>query len=168
MTQRLQNALLRRARAWAGQITRLAKSFAPDHVKPAISSHVETKGEGSFVIRTIADRRIAPDARAQERGSGLHAHRGPRAKYPILPKTKRLLAFYWEVADRNPDQFNFSPDGRVLLPKVNHPGIEAANSGQGYIKPAVRELRKRAKAELNKDIREAILGDLRTSFGRKA
>lgn len=168
MTQKLHDTLLRRARAWAGQMTRLAKSFAPNHVKSAISSHVEERSKGEFIIRTVADRRLAPDARAQEYGSGLHARRGPKVKYPIRPKTRKMLAFYWEVADRNPEQFVFAPDGRVLLPSVNHPGIEAANEGAGYIRPAAKELRRRGKAELKEDIRAAILSDLRTSFGRKA
>jgi len=167
LTQRLKNALLNRARSWAGQMTILARGFAPAHVRPAISSHVETKSEGIYIIRTIADRKIAPDARAQEFGSGLHARRGTRKKYSIFPKVKRFLAFPWEVANENPEFFSFTPDGRVLLPRVQHPGIQAANGGVGYIAPARKELRKRGRAELMKDIRMAILGDLRESFGRK-
>jgi len=168
MTERLANKLKARASAWAGQLTMLAKSLAPNHVQPAIKSKVEEKQNGQFIIRITADRRIAPDARAQEFGSGLHARRGPKQKYPIRPKNRKFLAFNWEVANANPDQFEFLPDGRVRLTKVMHPGIEAANEGQGYIAPAMRELRKRAKAELSKDIRDAIVGDLRESFGRKS
>lgn len=168
MSDRLLKNLKRRAASWAGQLTRLAKSFAPSHVQPAISSHVEDKNNGTFIIRITADRKKAPDARAQEFGSGIHARRGPKAKYPILPKTKKVLAFQWDVADANPERFKFLPDGRVVLPKVMHPGIEAANGGQGYIAPAMKELRKRAKAELSKEIKDAIVGDLRESFGRKS
>jgi len=167
MSKRLSTALKNKARAWAGYLTRLAKSFAPAHVRPAISSHVEQKGDDTFIIRVRADRKIAPDARAQEFGSGLRARRGPKRKYPIFPKTKKILAFHWEVADVNPERFSILPDGRVMLPYVQHPGIKAANNNKGYIAPAMIELRKKAKAELNKDIREAILGDLRESFGRK-
>lgn len=167
MTQKLVTNLKRRAAAWAGQLTSLARSYAPNHVRPAISSHVETKEEGQFIIRITADRKIAPDARAQEFGSGIHARRGAKKKYPILPRTKKVLAFHWEVADANPEQFVFAPDGRVLLPSVQHPGIVAANGGKGYIAPAMRELRRRAKKELNMEIKDAILSDLRASFGRK-
>lgn len=167
MTQRLANKLKNRARAWAGQLTSLARSFAPSHVQPAIHSKVEEKGEGQFIIRITADRKIAPDARAQEFGSGIHAKRGVKKKYPILPKNRSLLAFNWEVANAQPEKFSFLPDGRVLLASVQHPGIEAANDGAGYIAPAMKELRTRAKQELTKDIREAIVGDLRESFGRK-
>jgi hypothetical protein len=168
MSKRLAANLKKRATAWAGQLTKLAKAFAPAHVEPAISSHVETKDDGTYIIRITANRNVAPDARAQEFGSGLHARRGVKRKYPILPKNGRVLAFNWEVANAQPERFVFAPDGRVLLPSVQHPGIEAANNGKGYIAPAMNKLRKRARAELDKEVRDAIVGDLRESFGRKA
>lgn len=167
MSERIVNKLKARASAWAGQLTALAKSFAPAHVQPAIKSKVEDGKDGKYIIRITADRRIAPDARAQEFGSGLRARRGIKAKYPIRPKNKKFLAFNWEVANANPENFTFIPDGRVIFSQVMHPGIEAANDGIGYIGPAMKELRKRAKAELTKDVRDAIMGDLRESFGRK-
>ncbi len=168
MSKRLQTNLKNRARAWAGQLTSLAKSFAPNHVEPAISSKVEEKSDGTYIIRITADRKIAPDARAQEFGSGLHARRGPKKKYPIKPTGgKPFLAFEWEIANASPDRFRFDSEGRALLPQVMHPGIHAANNDKGYIAPAMKELRKRAKAELTQDIRASIMGDLRESFGRK-
>lgn len=171
---KLSIALKNRARSWAGQLTSLARSFAPSHVRPAISSHVEEKAEGTYIIRLTANRQMAPDARAQELGSGLHSRRGIKAKYPIRPKNKKVLAFHWDVASTfemergRPGRFIFAPDGRVLLPSVMHPGIQAANQGKGYLAPAVKELRKHARANLTKDVREAILSDIRKSFGRKA
>lgn len=177
MSERLTSALKRRATSWAGQLTKLSKALAPDHLKRYIVSRVEQKETG-FIIRTTVNRNANPiekygsaDARAQEYGSGLRARRGAKKKYPIKPKNKKILAFYWEVATRSemeagrPGKFMFAPDGRVLMHQVNHPGIKAANNGQGYIAPAMRELRKRGKAELKNDIRQAILGDLRQSFG---
>jgi hypothetical protein len=120
MTERLKTSLKNRARAWAGQMTRLAKQFAPEHVRPAISSSVEEKNGGeSFIIHTIADRRIAPDARAQEHGSGLHAQRGAKQKYPIRPKDKKMLAFdenaggTWDYSSGMPALR--APDGRGLF-----------------------------------------------------
>ena len=176
MTQRLANKLKRRASAWAGQLTSLARSFAPNHLKPYIHSKVEEKGDGNFIIRITADRFANPtgpghpnygssDARAQEFGSGLRARRGAKKKYPI--QGHPFLVFPWDVATQNPDQFTMH-EGKVVLAQVMHPGIEAANSGKGYIAPAMNELRKHARAELSKDIKEAIVGDLRESFGRKA
>lgn len=145
----------------------MAKALAPSHVRSAISSRTEQKGDGTFIIRITADRKIAPDARAWEYGSGLHAKRGKKEKYPILPKTKKFLAFDWEIANANPERFSFLPDGRVMLASVQHPGIEAANEGEGYIRPAIHELKRRARAELTDDIRKAIVGDIRDAFGRK-
>ena len=175
---RLSNALRRRAISWAGQLTKLAKSFAPNHLRPFIRSRVEIKDDKTFIIRTTVNRNERPlekygsaDARAQEYGSGLRARRGAKKKYPIKPKNKKILAFYWEVATRSemeagkPGKFMFAPDGRVLMHQVNHPGIHAANQGKGYIAPAIKELKQRAKNELKSDIRQAILGDLRQSFG---
>lgn len=161
----LQGSLLAKARSWAGQLTSLARSYAPKHVRPAISSHVESEG-GRYIIRITANRGTAQDARAQEYGSGLRARRGAKKKYPIVPREKKFLAFHWEVANREPEGFSFLPDGRVVLPSVQHPGIQAANEGKGYIAPAVNELRKRGRKELSQEVREAILEDIRRSFGR--
>jgi hypothetical protein len=168
MSKRLKDNLKKRAVAWAGQLTRLAKAFAPSHVRPAISSKVETKEDGTYIIRITSSRSVAPDARAQEFGSGIHARRGVKQKYLIAPKTKKTLAFNWDIANANPERFVFAPDGRVLLPFVMHPGIEAANNGKGYLAPAMNEIRKRARAELDKEVKAAIVGDLRESFGKKA
>ncbi len=147
--------------AWAGQLTRLARNFAPNHIKAAISSRVEEKEAGQFIIRITADKKISPDARAQEYGSGLRATRGPKNKYPIRPKGRHpYIAFNWEIANAEPEKFKFLPDGRVYFPLVMHPGIKAVR----YIARAVNELRRRGRAELDKTVRRAILGDIRRSF----
>lgn len=165
MTTEFEKTLKYKARYWAGEITKLAKSFAPNHLQKGISSHVEDRSSGEYVIRTTA---TGKDARAWEYGSGLHAKRGVKKKYPIVPKSgNKLLAFRWDVANANPDRFNFLPDGRVLLPSVQHPGIEAANGGKGYIAPAQIEIRKRIKQDLKNDIPNAIRADLRKAFERK-
>lgn len=161
---RLEQAIYRKAVSWAGQLTRLAKAFAPNHVRKAISSKVIKQNKKGVIIRLISDKKIAPDARAQEFGSGIHARRGPKGKYLIKPKNKKALAFHWEVATQNPEQFTLLDDGRVVLPSVEHPGIEAANGGIGYMAPAVKELRKRGRQELTAELRRAILGDMRMAF----
>lgn len=161
MTTKFSQVLKNKARYWAGEVTKLAKSFAPNHLKDKISSSTEERGEGTYLIRTTVK---APDARAQEFGSGLHARRGPKAKYPIYPKNKKVLAFFWEVATSNPDQFIMTPEGKVLLPKVMHPGIKPVNGGKGYIRPAQIEVRKRIRRELNKEVPNAIRAELRLGF----
>lgn len=173
MSDRLQNSLKRLTASWAGQLTKLAKDLAPAHLRPYIHSKVEDKDGVSFIVRTYVNKNENPiekygsaDARAQEYGSGLQARRGSKTKYPIFPKTKKILAFNWEVANSDPENFKFLPDGRVMLSSVQHPGIKAANEGKGYIGPAQAEIRARAKAQLGKEIRDVILGDLRESFSR--
>lgn len=170
MSKRLKDNLKKRATAWAGQLTKLAKGFAPNHLKPYISSHVEAKEDGTYRIRITANRGANPtgpghpnygssDARAQEFGSGLRARRGPKQKYLIHPKNAKFLEF------EGTNQF----EGWIIRTmEVKHPGIKAANQGKGYLAPAMNEIRKRARAELTKEIRDAIVGDLRESFGRKA
>lgn len=162
--------LKRRAIAWAGQLTKLARMYAPDHLRPYIHTNVEeSKGQDQFILRLGINPRANPqekggtlDARAQEYGSGLRARRGSKTKYPITPKTRKILAFQWDVADNNPEYFSFLPDGRVILPKVMHPGIEAANEGKGYLAPAIKALK--IRQELKKEIDDAISFDIRTSF----
>lgn len=157
-------------------MTRLAKAYAPNHIRDAISSHVESKSDGTYLIRTVANRKTAPDARAWEYGSGLRARRGTKQKYIIAPKNKPYLAFPWERISEiengtwlgGEKLIKKAKDGRAIFEFVEHPGIKAANEGRGYIAPAQVELRKKARSELDLDTRNAIMGDLRTSFGRKA
>lgn len=97
------------------------------------------------------------DAAAQEFGSGLHSTRGPKAKYPIVPRNKKFLAFHWEKAN---DSIPRLPDGRVMLMSVMHPGIES----RPYIKPAVTELRRTLRGEVDTDIRESIKVSMAEAF----
>ena len=166
MSDRLLNNLRRRTIYWAGEITKLAKSYAPNHLKEYIQSHVEDKDDGTFIIRTSINRFANPqpnygtlDARAQEYGSGLRARRGTKQKYLIRQKTAPFLEF------QGTNEF----DGWLIRTmEVKHPGIQAANEGQGYIGPAQKEVRQKLKAQLGKEVRDAIVGDLRESFGRKS
>lgn len=170
----LGEAIKFRARAWAGQITILAQSFAPPHIQPYISSHVEDQGDGTCIIRTTVKMvdggtknpnhaGQSMDARAQEYGSGLHARRGGLKDIIIRPKNAKALVFPWDIAENNP-AFKHTPDGKVVLMEVHHPGITAANDGQGYLAPAQKAIRERGREELSADVRQAILSDLRASF----
>jgi hypothetical protein len=75
----------------------------------------------------------APEAPAYEYGSGIHGEK--REKYPIVPREKQALAFFWDKAD--PSRHIILPDGRVLFRKVQHPGVEA----KPYITPSFNELK---------------------------
>lgn len=174
--ERLKGTLKARARSWAGQLTSLSRKYAPKHLRRYISSKVEEKGEGTFIIRVSVDRNANPtgpghwnygssDARAQEYGSGLWAQRGAKHWIPILPKNKRNLAFPYPADKVYPGALYV--DGKIITSKVMHPGIHAANNDSGYLRPARDELRRRARKELSQEVRRAILGDIRESFGRK-
>lgn len=115
-------------------------------------------------------RATAPDARAREYGSGIHArlsrtspHQlGPRGKILIRPKNgKKFLAFPWEMANDNIPRL---PDGRVLLREVKHPGVQAANNGRGYIHPAINKANKALRERFGKEGAKAIALDIRASF----
>lgn len=73
----------------------------------------------------------APEGAAYEFGSGIHSPESP-GTYPIRPRKKKALAFFWEKA--NPS-IPVLPDGRVVLPGVEHPGVEA----RPYLIPALKE-----------------------------
>ena len=156
--------LLRRIRGMAGQLTSLAKSYAPSHLQAGISTSVEEKQSGNIRIKITAR---GADAHAQEYGSGLRVDRrvGSPHKYTIAPKNGgKYLAFNWEVANNNPERFSFLPDGRVILPSVQHPGIEKYK-GRGYLAPAVRDFRNKIKSkDVTDELKRSILSDIKKAF----
>lgn len=166
MAGRVTTTLRRRATAWAGMLTRIAKEFAPNHIKSHISSRVEERGKDAYTIFLTARKVAGPphagsmDAAAQEYGSGEHSENSP-GKYVILPKNYPYLVFKWDKVDL--PLARHTRDGRVKLEKVNHPGI-APYRGSGYLRPAIQELRAKGTKELREDIRQAILGDIAESF----
>lgn len=172
MSDELTPRIRTKMRTWAGNLTKLAnRNLGKFRSIITVSSKVEEK-DGKFSILTIAK---GAASRAYEYGSGIHARLartspkqlGVRGKILIKPKNKKVLAFYWEVANANPEQFVFGEDGRVLLPSVKHPGVKAANEGKGYLAPAATEVRKQIRKELSKETRDAVIGTLRKSFNKK-
>jgi len=167
MTDELSITLQNRATYWAGQITKLANSFAPNHLKNKIHSKTAKQGDGTFIITTTA---TGLDAAAQEHGSGLKKRdrRRRMARYPIRPKTKGALAFYenaggtWDYSRGMPQIY--APDGRGVFFQVMHPGIKAYNNGEGYIRPAFKEIRKQIRKDLKQDVPNAIRATLNTAF----
>jgi len=166
MTKNFEAAMANVARGYASTVTRLAKGFAPNnHLKDSIASTVEI-GEGKFIIRIRAR---GPDARAREYGSGVWARRGPKGKILIKPRSARALVFPWEVAT-SPISGQISPnvprleDGRVILKQVEHPGVDAANEGKGYLHPAINETNKLIRKRVLELGKQGIVLDLRASF----
>lgn len=80
----------------------------------------------------------APDARAWEYGSGLHATKGSQDYIPILAKNVPNLVFFWER------------EGRMFVgPFVSHPGITA----RPYLHPALDQHRDEIKSIIQESIR---------------
>ena len=166
-TTNFETLTINQVRGYAGLITKTAKEYAPNnHLKNNIVSTVEIS-QGKYIIRV---RVTGPDARAREYGSGIHARRsatsrhqlGPKGKILIRPKAgKKFLAFPWDVANDNIPRL---PDGRVLLREVQHPGVEAANNGKGYIAPAVNDVRKQIRERFGRDVARGIRLDIRAAF----
>ena len=67
----------------------------------------------------------APEARAYEYGSGIHATKGKKGTYLIAARPDNsdgLLRFWW-----------YNQDKAFVGPKVDHPGVEA----RPYLKPSI-------------------------------
>ena len=171
MTDELTPRLRNKMRSWAGQVTKLAhKNLGKFRRLITVQSKVVEQDDKLSIESTAK----GITSRAYEYGSGIHSRLSkkspkqisPKGKILIRPVRKKVLAFFWDVAEANPDQFVFAPDGRVLLPQVKHPGVKAANEGRGYLGPAVNEVRKQIRKELPKETREAVLATFRKSFKR--
>lgn len=160
----LSNNLKRRAIYWAGELTKNAKGYAPSHLKPYIHTKVEDTPDG-FVLRLGVENKAptgqghynygSSDARAQEYGSGLRAQRRSNKEISIDPHWKPILIF--------PGTHEF--EGMIIFTHhVSHPGIKATNDEEGYLRPAVKDLRARMKADLTEDVRDAIRTTMRLAF----
>lgn len=169
MADELSPRLRARVRVWAGNITKLAhKNLGKFKSIISVQSKTEEKAGKIGIISTAK----GAASRAYEYGSGIHSRLSkkspkqisPKGKILIKPVAKKVLAFHWEVASANPEQFVFGEGGKVLLPSVQHPGVRAANAGRGYLSPAVNEVRKQIRKELPKETRDAVLTTFRKSF----
>lgn len=166
MARRVPSALRRMATNWAGQLTQIAREFAPPHLKGYIHSKVEERGDDFYTIILSVKKVEGPphegsmDAAAQEYGSGEHDEQGPH-RIPIVPKNGKYLVFKWDKVDYH--DFPHTPDGKVMLTHVEHPGIRPYQ-GIGYLRPAIQELKAKGTRQLSESVRQAILGDLAESF----
>lgn len=144
-----------------------------------------TRGELKI---TISVDPAIPYARAYEFGSGKFRTPGkrlpkkpqPDGSYRIEPKTKgKLLAFYWDklekrgrlsrskVGQEGISYVGDLKDGRAAFNYVNHPGVQAANMGKGYMKSAIQAAYDLNSDRLAKEISESVLRNLKTSFRKR-
>ena len=118
--------------ALSAGIKEYAQDVADDINSSAPAAHLRTATVEGSVASSLDSYAMnikidAPDARAWEFGSGLHATRGQAAPYPIAPKNPNgRLVFYWKR------------EGRLFVGRpgqaIAHPGIKA----QPFIYPALR------------------------------
>lgn len=131
----LEQILKDNATYWAQRYTILAKSHAPKHIAPHITTKSKVSGQSVTIESTVAvvDMRGAEgqisnygtlDAVAQEFG-----HPGAS----ILPRVKTVLAFKWQKAPAN---IKKDKEGKVRLPYVTKKPQPAFNSDNGYMRPA--------------------------------
>lgn len=171
----------KRASVWASKISRTANAAfgKPKHIK--VKSHV-VEGDGKVGIESTA-LSLKGDARAYEYGSGIHSTSKRRSKRQqadgtilIAPKTKQVLAFFWEKLATDPAGTVYrgkklikkSPTtGKALFRFVEHPGVAPAGGGKGYLRPAIAAVRKDIRKELTKDVRDAYISGIRKAFGKK-
>lgn len=169
MAQRITQRIRELANEWKNQIRQKARENLGDKVKLiSVSGKVDAKGDTVSLTMTAGNKArseygdVKNVAHAYEYGSGIHGKSGH--KYRIAPRRKKVLAFYWDVAEANPEQFVFAPDGRVLLPSVMHPGVQAVKRGRGYMKPAIDSVRRKAHKELTTIGKEEIVLEIRRAF----
>jgi hypothetical protein len=171
--QDLRANLKKKAENWARQITRLANQYLGDKTKIIkVKSSVEEQGD-KIGTKTVA---TGAAANAYEYGSGIRSRRsrkspkqlGSKGYILIKPVNRKVLAFPWQIANDNPEQFIFGRDGDVLLPSVKHPGVKAVNNNKGYISPAINEVNKKyVRRDIVSETEKAILGTLRKSLKKK-
>lgn len=160
-------------------------SNKPSHIVVNTRSY-EKNGEVDIVITANSPK---GDARAYEYGSGIHSRlpnvsphqEGSRGFVIIKPKApKKLLAFHWETMNNIMEEFGeeavrealkyshkfkgFSDDGRYLFKYVEHPGVEAANGGKGYIGPAVTKARQKIRRQIPDAVSRHIVNEVRRIF----
>lgn len=145
--------------------------------------------KGGAVDITITAKSPKGDARAYEYGSGIHSRlpnvspkqEGSRGYIIIAPKApKKLLAFHWDTMNQIMEVFGeeavrealryshkfkgFSDDGRYLFKYVEHPGVEAANGGKGYIGPAVTKARAKIRRQIPDAVKKHVVNEIRRVF----
>lgn len=131
------------------------RAYAPyKRIKDSVFiSRVEGRGSSRFISVGIntSPQTGAPFARAFDTGSGVHATKGRRGKYPIRPFNKPFLQFMGTN--------DFA--GQVIRVKeVKHPGVR----GTRYTEKAIKDVRPEIRQELAKDVRENLRLYLRAEF----
>jgi len=186
----LTKAIKDEAKAWASKLTKEAKSRAPRHIAPHISTKT-TRTESGGILLVLGVKKVdkvqdgTNDAVAWEYGSGIHSPKNPHS-YIIRPVNKKMLAFITSnpvVIKRSTQSMNWSkkkkkPMHRIVFDTSYNPknkaGIDGnskivlANevkhpgvSGKAYMRDSIRMWRKEMRTESTKKFRDSISMDIR-------
>jgi hypothetical protein len=165
-----------------------AKSLAPKHVAPHIGATVKARADG-WSVKWIVNIREAPDAAAQEYGSGIHGEK--KKKYIIKPKNPNgVLAFKWDTANKDALKGNlirrigearrlghgigfarkdgnkfygFGDGGKLQFNWVEHPGIEKYK-GRGYLGEALRQSMEEVSEMVLKGAKDGLAKEVYKEF----
>lgn len=180
MADDLLSNLKKSSKRWANLIKQDAKKNLGKFKKLITVTYrtVEQGGSVGLVFTGTALNKDKPVARAYEYGSGIRSRssktspkqQGSRGYIRIAPKRKKVLAFFWDKVDeRTPAGKKFLgisvKTGKAMFNYVDHPGVQAANNGKGYLAPAITKVRRQIRKELPEDVRKAVLGSFKKSFG---
>ena len=108
---------------------------------------VTKSGDGTYSGAITLNLKDAPEARAFEKGSGIHGEKGQT--YVIAPRSGKYLIFPVgsPPQGRWPKYSGPVPAGdSIAIGKVDHPGVEA----RPYIAPAVEKNRKDIRFRLSR------------------
>lgn len=179
---KLSEAMWKTAQKWQTRLTQKAYELAISNPDPETGDGRTPKSLRRIIrITTKRDRNSAqrfgltliatgPAARAYEYGSGIWSESFEKADYIIIrPKNRKVLAFFWETQNQLKQEYidslpHSKTTGKVLLQFVQHPGVKAANNGQGYIRPAIDAVREEGEIELRPSFKKAILEDIQFAF----
>lgn len=162
---RFSEALYKVAQSWAGKWTKYANERlissptigAPKSLRSIIKIHTkaERKSAQRFSLVLTAAGKGSGDRAKYGHGADIAGAYEYGARPHIITPTpgKKYLAFYWERMDTT-----------FVGESVQHPGIEAASQGQGYVYWSRYRLLKEGKAELSALGKKAILADLKAAF----
>lgn len=143
----------------ADLVARSARSRAAwsSKIRNAISvSEVREWAQGLGIYIKV-DLSVAPEARAFEFGSGIHATRATLSPQQIGPKGKILITGNPFLVFPGTHQW----EGQTIVtPVVRHPGVEA----RPFLYPAVTENRARIREILGTRVRRSIHDTIRKSW----
>jgi hypothetical protein len=192
MSDDLLTNLRKSSKRWATLITQEATKNLGKFSKliKVKSTTVENGGKLGIVSTGTATNKKKPVARAYEYGSGIRSRstktspkqQGSRGFIHIKAKRKKFLAFFWQKAIDDPrdslfvsgkklyrgGQDDIPPKARILLGSVQHPGVQAANNGKGYLAPAIAKVRRQhIRKEIGSDVEKAAHFSIKKSFVSK-